>query len=331
MNRMSRHRTIAMIVATTALPLSAPVMAQHFGPWGEPQAVIAVNSAASAEGCPIESPDGLSLYIASNRAGGSGKLDLWRSHRGSVDASWGLPENLGPDVNSGEFDYCPTPMQGKWLMFVTSNDTEADADPANDDCLPGPPGAPPPGGPAAGDIFLTQEHPAHGWRRPMHLGCYPHGPNTSGFEFSPSLVETAEGTLLFFSSNGYPDSQSHDIYVSQVLDDGMVTAGTRVAELSSASDDRMPNVRRDGLEIVFSSNRPGGAGQQDIYVATRASTGDAWSAPQRITDPGVNTTASETRASLSGDGTRLHFGRKIDLADPGDVYVSTRAKLKGNE
>jgi hypothetical protein len=87
----------------------------------------------------------------------------------------------------------------------------------------------------------------------------------------------------------------------------------------------MPNVRADGLEIVFSSNRAGGtAFDQDIYFATRADTHSAWSAPQPIDNAAINTTASETRSSLSADGTRLYFGRKVNADDPGDVFVATR-------
>lgn len=165
----------------------------------------------------------------------------------------------------------------------------------------------------------------------MHLGCYPHGPNTPGFEYSPSLVETDAGTELYFSSNGYPDSAGHDIYVSRVLDDGRVLPGVRVAELSSAAADVMPNVRRDGLEIVFSSNRGNDPFNQDIYVAIRTHAGAPWGTPQRIDDPAINTTASETRASLSGDGERLHFGRKLGVTDPGDAFVATRSRLRGRD
>lgn len=307
--------------------LAGHANAQHYGPWQDPQPVAGINTVLAAEGCPIESPDGLDLYIASNRAapGAMGKLDIYRAHRASPADAWGEPKNLGAPVNSGEFDYCPTPLPGKWLMFVSSRQTD-------DDCFPGPVAPPPPpGGPSAGDIYLTRENPAHGWQQPLNLGCYPLGPNTAGAEFSPSLVETSEGTFLFFSSNGYPDSQGQDIYMSRVLADGTVMAGTRVAELSTAADDRMPNVRKDGLEIVFSSNR-GHADtfDQDIYVARRDRTSSPWQAPERIDNAAINTKASETRASLSSDGTRLYFGRKLDVNDPGDVFVSVRAKLKGN-
>ena len=242
---------------TTAIVLFAAGLgtasAQNFGPWSDPQPVDAIDTDA-AEGCPIEAPDGLSLYFASNRADASaqGKLDLWRAHRAAVASPWGAAENLGAPVNTGEFDYCPTPLADGALLYVSSQQTP-------DDCFPGdtPPAAPP-GGPSAGDMFATREDPAHTWSTPVNLGCYPDGPNTPGAEFSPSRVQTTEGTFLFFSSNGYPDSQGQDIYMSQVLDDGSVTAGVRVSELSTPADDRMPNVRADGLEIVFSSNRSGG-------------------------------------------------------------------------
>ena len=315
---MTRFASLS-IAATTAI-CSACAMVSTYEPWGPAQQVAEVNTAA-AEGCPIESPDGLALYIASNRnaPGAQGKQDIYRARRATIDSRWGPLENLGAPVNTPEFDYCPTPVTGGVLYFVSSM-------PSASDCHPGdaPPAAPP-GGPAPGDLMRTQEDPVRGWLPPVNLGCYPAGPNTAGAEYSPSLVRTAEGTFLFFSSDGYPDSQGQDIYVSRVLDDGAVLAATRVAELSGSADDRMPSVRQDGLEIVFSSNRAGRTPfDQDVYVATRPRTSAPWSAPQRIDNPSINTPASETRASLSGDGKRLYFGRKLTPEDPGDVYMSVR-------
>jgi hypothetical protein len=328
MNRIHMHTVLAAAVTTLACAAPAAVAghrAHGFGPWGDPQMLPpVVDTAAAAEGCPIESPDGRELYIASNRSapGAQGKLDIYRSRRGKGRfGDWGTPQNLGTPVNSTEFDYCPTPHVGRGLLFDSSR---AHAH----HCVPGDaPPPPPPGGPAPGDIYLSWEfRPGH-WIAPLHLGCAPNGPNTAGAEFSPSLVHTSAGTFLYFSSNGYPDSQGQDIYASRVLRDGTVLPGKRVAELSTPADDRMPNVRRDGLEIVFSSNRAGATPfDQDIYVATRRSVHAPWSAPVRIADPDINTPGSETRASLSGDGTRLYFGRKLTAADPGDVYVSTRRR-----
>ena len=96
---------------------------------------------------------------------------------------------------------------------------------------------------------------------------------------------------------------------------------TPVAELNTGLHDFMPNVRKDGLEIVFNSNRggPGSFGGQDVYSATRTSTSEPWSTPLNLGGL-VNTAGNETRSSMSWDGTRLHFGRD------GDIYVSTRPR-----
>jgi hypothetical protein len=268
-----KHAPLATAIVLLATGIGS-VSAQSYGPWSDPLPVTAINTAA-AEGCPIEAPDGLGLYFASNRPGGLGKQDIWRAHRPSVQGGWEAAEDLPAPVNTGEFDYCPTPLANGDLLFVSSMQTA-------DDCFPGDTPPPPPaGGPSAGDIFLSHEDATHAWSTPVNLGCYPDGPNTAGAEFSPSRLDTPDGKFLFFSSGGYPDSEGQDIYMSTMRADGTFGPGVRVAELSTAADDRMPNVRSDGLEIVFSSNRAGAtAFDQDIYVATRANTHSPWSAPQ---------------------------------------------------
>ena len=154
----------------------------------------------------------------------------------------------------------------------------------------------------------------------MNLGCAATGtgPNFPGGEFSPSLVESDAGTLLYFSSSGF-DGGDQDIYVSAMRPYGTFAPATAVAELNTAGNDQMPNVSRDGREIVFANDA---AGNFDIYTSIRASATDQWAAPWTV-GAGVNTAASETRPSLSGDGERLHFGRS------GDIHVSMRTHLTG--
>ena len=303
LRRLPAHTSLVRVVAAVAaILLIAPssVSGRSFGEWGPAVPETGVNTTA-AEGCPIESPDGLSLYIASNRAGGTGTPDpndIWVFHRDSIGGAWGPAENLGQPVNSTSADYCPTPLRGKYLLFVSTR----------------------PGGCGGGDIYLARNNPAHGWSVD-NLGCAADGsgPNFPGSEFGPSLVETAQGTFLYFSSDGFDVGGDQDIYMSRRATDGSFGAPTLVAELSTAANDFMPNVRKDGLEIVFNSNRPGGYGGQDVYTAVRVSTADPWSAPVNL-GPNVNTAGNETRSSLSWDGTRLHFGRD------GDILVSTRSR-----
>lgn len=70
----------------------------------------------------------------------------------------------------------------------------------------------------------------------------------------------------------------------------------RVADLSSAADDKCPYILDNWL--VFTSNRPGGYGGFDLYYSNW--TGGRWSAPQNF-GPDINTAADEYRPILHKD------------------------------
>ena len=307
MNRSAARRiaTAAGVVVLFAA-LAGVGSAMHFASWGAPTNAEAVPGASSDlntpfnDGCPIQSPDGLSLYIASNRPGGLGGQDIWVAHRESRDAPWGAPENVGAPVNSAANDFCPTPLQGNRLLFVSERGGAGTC--------------------GSGDIYMTRRNPAHGWDEPRNLGCQV---NSAAGEAGPSYFETASGGQLYFSSTKSGDS---NIYVSTQLADGSFGAAVPVASLNTASDDFRPNVRKDGLEVVFDSNRAGTLGGQDIWSSTRDSTEEGWSTPIDLTT--VNSPANETRASLSWDGRTLTFGsNRPGTEGMADVYESTRDKL----
>ena len=307
-NARMKVALVAALVSLTAL--TAVGHAMNFSAWGTAQKIdeIAGNNAELntpfQDGCPIQSPDGLSLYMASNRPGGQGLLDIWVARRESTDDPWGAPENLGEPVNSAADDFCPTPVRGGGLFFVSR------------EALPGSCGM--------GDIYFTRENPAHGWSEPRNLGCAPGGPNTALDEQGPSYVENDDDAFLFFSSSSAV--VPGDIYVSQKLSGWNFGGSTAVSGLNSAANDIQPNVRKDGLEVVFSSNRAGGLGAQDIWVATRDAFGAPWSAPVNL-GGGVNTAAAESRPSLSKNARQLLFGRTPGPEGIGDIYVSTRSKV----
>src|SRR5262245_60882648 len=86
---------------------------------------------------PAISPDGLSLYISSNRDGsgimvdpachnGPGALvddcsaNIWVSRRTSLDAPWGTPNPLGPNINTGFSEFAPEFSPDGHRMFFSS-------------------------------------------------------------------------------------------------------------------------------------------------------------------------------------------------------------------
>ena len=78
------------------------------------------------DGQPAVSPDGKWLYFASDRAGGQGGYDLWRS-RVTVQPLAGLmpPENLGAPVNTGAHELDPAvSLEGFGLYFSSNRATE---------------------------------------------------------------------------------------------------------------------------------------------------------------------------------------------------------------
>jgi Tol biopolymer transport system component len=299
---------LLIAVALVVVCAQPAAHAQNFGPWGpavsvDPDRSNGINTPFN-DGCPIEGPDGYMLFFASNRDVVL-DLDIWVASRSSLGDPWASPEKLPFPVNTTANEFCPTPLAGNRLLFVSTRSN-----------LCGGAGPNP-------DIYETQLHPVRGWLPPQHLGCEVN----SGFEeFSPSLVEADGMTILFFSSSR-SDHPRHKIYMSVQQPDGTWGTATLVNELNAAgASDARPNVRKDGLEIVFDSTRAGGPPQ--IYTATRSSILDPWSAPELL-GPNVNLPAfAQSRPSISHDGRRLYFGSTRDnqQGDVGsDIFVSTRS------
>lgn len=309
---------VALVVLTAAAFSSvATAMPGDFGTWSPATRVEATPgtdpsfNGAALDGCPFISRDGKTFYMASNRSGGLGGIDVWVSTRESVDHPWGAPVNVGAPVNSPANDFCPTISRDGHLFYFVSNRA---------------------GGCGGDDIFVTRLRP-DGWDPVANLGC---AVNSAANEASPMpQPEAGSGPSLYFSSNrpgglsaeapGVASGDS-DLYVSE-SHGGTFGAAQLVLGANSAAEDGQPNVRRDGLELFFFSTRPGTLGMADIYAATRASTSDAWSAPVNL-GPNVNSAAgAETRPSLSWDGTTLYFGSTRPGGEgAADHYVTTRER-----
>ena len=266
------------------------------------------------DGCPAPSKDGLSIYMASNRPGGHGGLDIWVATRESADDPFGPPMNLGAPVNTPADEFCPTPLtNGRELLFVSTK----------------------PGGCGGSDMYSARHHRRDGWKEPQHLGCLVNSPAD---EASPAVVQDEDGQqALYFSSTragGYSGEApgtitgDSDIYVSFGDAAGGLSAPMLALGLNTEFQDARPHVRRDGREIVFDSNRPGGIGGLDIWSATREQTSDAWLLPENL-GPAINSAGNETRPFLSFGATTLYFGtNRGGVEGAADIFVAWRAKAR---
>jgi WD40-like Beta Propeller Repeat len=312
--RSTARLAAAVGVAALVVTLAAVPSAGHGPSWG-----LAVNAETipgtsselntpSLDGCPFTSPDGHSLYLASNRPGGLGGLDIWvarRAHRGDP---WGPPRNLGAPINSIADDFCPSPTGGRRFFFVS---TRA-------------------GGCGDSDIYVTRRT-RHGWTEPRNLGCTV---NSAAAEAGPVYLRHGRTRLLYFSSTrpgGFAPEQGlppdADLYVSAAGWGGL-SAPVLVAGVNSAANDARPHLAAGGLALVFDSDRPGTLGGPDIWSATRTSLRARWSVPRNL-GPNVNSTAAETRPSFADHGHTLYFGStRTGSEGSSDLYVTMRRRAE---
>jgi hypothetical protein len=114
-----------------------------------------------------------------------------------------------------------------------------------------------------------------------------------------------------------------DMYLSQ-WNGRTWSAPEAMKSVNSLSNDRGPSFSRDGKFLYFSSDREGGQGGCDLYIARRQ--GEGWGTPEPL-GLDVNTASDELGPSLSPDGGRLFFSS--DRAGKGeDIFVANKVVEK---
>ena len=297
--------------------------APRFSDWSAPVNLGPPVNSAFGQQNPFISKNGLSLYFDCGNCpgnipapGGGPSRDIYVSQRASVDEPWGPPQPvtaLNTPFNEGGVSL----SQGGHQLYFFSGDR--------------------PDGLGGNDIYVSRRHDKRddfGWQPAENLG----GVNTPFSEGGPETFEddaTGAVTLCFASDKpGGPGLT--DIYCSTQQPDGTYGPSVLAEGLNTPSREETPAIRRDGLEIVLGSDRPGsqGSGVQgvDLWVATRASTSDPWSTPVNV-GPVVNGPTQDATPALSWKGTELYFASPR----PGnvgstmfDIWVATRIKLTGH-
>jgi hypothetical protein len=286
-------------------PVAVALQAHSFknSEWSAPVNIgPAINTAAN-EANPTLSPDGLSLYFTSDRAGGFGLTDIWVSQRACEDCPWGSPVNLGPPINTASTDIAPSiSIDGHLLFFASGRD--------------------PTGG--IGDIYLSRRaNPKDdfGWGDPVRLGPEV---NTSAFEAGPEYLQAAEDGPINLYFGRQPVGGQFDMYMIAVTRDGETRGpAVPISELNTPFSETGPTLRTDGREVLFFSTRPPTLGANDFWLSTRRSVHDPWSPPEHLI--ALSSAANDRHPSLSSDARTLIFASNR----PGgfgldDLWMSTR-------
>jgi len=95
--------------------------------------------------------------------------------------------------------------------------------------------------------------------------------------------------------------------------------------VNSSSGDSVTCFSSDGLEMYLDSDRPGGSGNWDIWVAKRPTKNDDWGTPVNL-GPIVNSSYMDGFSHISADGLELYFeSKRPGGVGGGDIWVAKRA------
>ena len=137
------------------------------------------------ESQPSISPDGKTIYFSSNRPGGFGGSDIWKTEM-IEEGVFSVPENLGSEINTDGDENAPfIHTDGRTLYFVSDGHT----------------------GMGGRDIFYATLGYDGKWHDPVNLG-YPI--NTPNDEIN--IVINASGTTGYFSSDKDGGFGGQDLY-----------------------------------------------------------------------------------------------------------------------
>jgi Tol biopolymer transport system component len=117
---------------------------------------------------------------------------------------------------------------------------------------------------------------------------------------------TPDRTGLFFASDRPGGRGGWDIWLAEKSPaSGELSSPRDVTELNTGGSEQGMTLSRDGLTIIFASDRSGGAGDTDLWSATRPSRTGTFSAPVNLGQ--VNSSGEDDDPKLSNDGRELFF------------------------
>ncbi|MBE0645052.1 MAG: PD40 domain-containing protein [Bacteroidetes bacterium] len=213
---------------------------QGAGNWEQVQEVGPALNSSGDEGAPTITPDGhWMVFTACDREDGLGDCDLYIAEY--IGGSWRNVRNLGTNVNSPFWDsQASISPDGLMLFFISER----------------------PGGSGGTDIWMSSRSYGGEWKPAVNLG---RTINTIGDEFAPYIA--ADNKTLYFSSDMLPGIGGQDVYRSKNTGSGWSSPQHLGTPINSEYDDYFCSLKLNSEDLYFSSNRTGGSGDLDIYLA----------------------------------------------------------------
>ena len=194
-----------------------------------------------------------------------------------------LIENLGPAVNSPYHDYSPVVSSARTHLIFTSNRLE-EGDKSNRNDRNN-----------YEDIYIANDINGY-WDTPRKIS-----PNINIKFHDAAASVSPDGKTLFL----YYEQGSGDIFTSSFDGAGWSKPVPLNKNINTPFWETSASMSADGRRLYFTSSKPGGLGELDIYVSERDANGD-WGKARNL-GPTINTPGNEDSPFIHEDGVTLYF------------------------
>ena len=198
--------------------------------------------------------------------------------------------NLGPSINSQYADYGPVLSADEREMIFTSSRPETTGgltDPFD--------------GAYHEDIYIATKKDST-WLPAANIGTHI---NTSGHDASISLTPDGQQLLIYRFNSAIFSSEDEGLLLSQLNGTEWSEPKKLIGEINSKAWEPSACLINNGSFIIFSSNREGGFGGLDLYIAKKLANGE-WAKPINL-GSSINTQYDEDSPFLHPDGQTLYF------------------------
>ncbi len=235
---------------------------------------------------PVIAPDAKTLFFVRKghpeNFGPEKRDDIWFSEL-QPDGSWGPARNIDAPLNTEGYNFVCSVMPDNNALMLGNQ------------YLPG-------GGQDEG-VSMTYRS-AQGWSTPTNLKIEKLGNLSEWSEYTLS----PDGRVLIMSILRADSLGGRDLYVSFLQENNTWTEPKNMGEVvNSGNDDITPFLAADGVTLYFSSNRPGGYGNNDVYVTRRKDFSWLnWSTPKNLGYP-INTPGWDAYYTVPANGEYAYF------------------------
>lgn len=211
------------------------------GTWSVAKPLDGVNTEFNEGAQSITADGNYLVFTACDRPDGAGSCDLYYAER-DERGNWSAARNLGPEVNTRDYEAQPSISADGALLFFASRR---------------------PGGLGGTDLYLCGRLPSGKWSRPVNLGATI---NTKGKEQYPFW--SPDGATLYFTSNGHPGLGGDDLFRSGLSPENKWLEPVNLGyPINTAADETNLFVALNGSTAYFSkAERRVETGKLDVDI-----------------------------------------------------------------